>query len=278
MDWQVPLVRARFLRRYKRFLADFRGEDGNTITAHCPNTGSMQTCMETGAECLLTHEPKPHRKLDYTWQAIRMEDGWVGINTALANGLVAEAVEHQRLNVFTGYHVYGREPVVSSRHRLDLLLRAEGKPDCYVEVKNVTLSLAPGVMGFPDAVSRRGTAHLEMLMQLREQGHRAVLLFCVQRASARIVVPAAHIDGRYAASLALAEELGVEIRAMAARFRDQGINLEHPLPVQLNREGLPFGDIARRLSDVDHCMDSPPGVDGRFRQMVALPSSLRHAR
>ena len=168
MKWPGPLVHARLIKRYKRFLADFRLEDDTVITAHCANTGSMVTCLHEDALCRLTFHDDPKRKLAYSWQAIRMPDGWVGINTALPNRLVVEAITNGVISELRNYDRIETEKKYGERSRIDILLRADAQPDCYVEVKNVTLLLDEGLAGFPDAVTQRGTKHLNELMSIQQ--------------------------------------------------------------------------------------------------------------
>lgn len=229
------MIEARFIKRYKRFFADFELEDGRIVTAHCPNTGSMKTCMEAGAPSLLTFHDDPKRKLKYTWQAIRMPDGWVGINTNQANHLVAAALEAEILEFAEGYTHIQREKKVGEKSRIDFFLSGHAhRPDCWMEVKNVTLLLEDGIVGFPDAVTQRGTKHLNELAALHSESQRAILLFCVQRQSATRVVPAENFDPVYAETLRQVAQTGVEIYAYHADINPQtGVRLARALPVDL---------------------------------------------
>lgn len=233
MLWPGTVVEARFLRRYKRFLADFELSDGSSITAHCANTGSMVTCQLAGARCLLTHHPDPKRKLKYSWQAIQMPDGWVGINTALPNHLVQEAIENDCIAEIPAGNPIRREVKISDKSRIDLVVDHPAGP-VNVEVKNVTLELAPAVAGFPDAVTARGLKHLDELVHLKQLGQRAVLFFCVQRVSAERVLPADDFDPAYGKSLRSAHQKGVEVIAYRAQIDKLGIRLDCPLPVHLD--------------------------------------------
>ncbi|CAM2067760.1 DNA/RNA nuclease SfsA [Sulfidibacter corallicola] len=233
MKWPGPIVSARFLKRYKRFFADFETEDGRQLTAHCPNTGSMATCYLENAPCLLTHHDDPKRKLAYTWQAIEMPDGWTGINTNLANHLCREAIENGLVHQLGGYESIQREQKYGTNSRIDLLLNTSQGPSCYVEVKNVTLLLEPGVAAFPDAVTNRGTKHLHELTAILETGQRAVLFFCVQRDSVNEVRPAEAYDPEYARVLRNSVERGLEVFAYRAHFDSSGVSLDRELPVVL---------------------------------------------
>lgn len=234
MDWPGEVHEASFIRRYKRFFAEFHHADGTVITAHCPNTGSMATCYREAAPCLVTFHDDPKRKLAYSWQAIHMPDGWTGINTGLANRLVQEAIENGTITELQGYPTLKREQRYGENSRIDLLLRAPDRPDCYVEVKNVTLLLEPGLAGFPDAVTQRGTKHVRELAAQQRAGDRAVLFFCVQRASITRVTVAEQFDPEYAARLREAAAQGVEVLAYRAEFDARGVRLTTALPVDLS--------------------------------------------
>ena len=233
MKWPGTLIEAKFLKRYKRFLADFQLPNRQEITAHCANTGSMKTCMEEGAPSWLTHHDNPKRKLKYSWQGIQMPDGWVGINTALANKLVREAIENHVVTPLQGFETILAEQKYGTNSRIDFLLKGKGKPDCFVEVKNVTLLLEEGVAGFPDAVTDRGRKHIGELVEVCGAGHRGVLLFCVQRESAKEVRPAEVFDPLYAQALREAVGKGLEVYAYRAQFSKSEVVLTTPLPVVL---------------------------------------------
>lgn len=233
MNFSSPLHAGTLIRRYKRFLADVELDSGGTATAHCPNTGSMLGCAEAGSRVWLTHAPSPARKYGYGWELTEMADGTlVGINTHRSNGLVREAIENGRVGRLCGYEVIRPEAkygVESSR--IDLLLSAGGRPDCYVEVKNVTAAVTAGVALFPDAVSKRGTKHLREMMAMVAQGHRAVLVFCVQRGDVTEVRPADAIDPAYGRTLREALASGVEAMAWRANVTHEGIELATEIPV-----------------------------------------------
>ena len=241
MKWPGPLIEAVFLQRYKRFLADFRLADGRVVTAHCANTGSMATCMEPNAPSRLTFHDDPKRKLQYSWQTVLLSDGWVGINTSIANGLVKEGVTAGVIGELSGYDSIAAEQRYGEGSRIDLLLKGAGRRDCYVEVKNVTLLLEAGVAGFPDAVTQRGAKHLDALCGVIAKGCRAVLLYCVQRESARKIMPAEGYDPHYARTLRQAAKKGLEIYAYRADFQDTGIRLATRLPVYAGAVGQGAG-------------------------------------
>ena len=233
MKWPAPILEARLIKRYKRFFADFTLADGVQVTAHCPNTGSMVTCLAEDAPAWLTYHDNPKRKLKYSWQAVHMPDGWVGIHTGQANRLVEEAVRNGVIAELQGYDSLKSEQRYGERSRIDFLLESENRPSCYVEVKNVTLLLDDGIVGFPDAATSRGVKHILELERMVSEGKRAVLIYCVQRASAEKVAPADRFDPVYAGALRQAVANGLEVYAYRAELKPDAFFLNRSLPVLL---------------------------------------------
>lgn len=234
MHFASPLIPAILLRRYKRFLADVRLENGVTTTAHTANTGSMLGCAEPGSRVWLSRASNPDRKYPLSWEIVETTTKvLVGINTALPNRLVREAIEQGVATEFQGYRRIRQEVVFGAeRSRIDLLLeRDRDGARCYVEVKNVTASKDLGIALFPDAVSARGTKHLRELMGVVAQGHRGVLCFCVQRADVDEVRPFDALDPLYGTTLRLALTAGVEAVAYRADVTLSGISLRHSLRI-----------------------------------------------
>ena len=234
MLFSHPLIEGVLIRRYQRFLADVRLTDGRHVTAHTANTGSMLGCSEPGSRVWLSQATNPARKYPLSWEIVEVATGvLVGINTALPNRLVQEAIEGGVARELQGYDRLRGEVVYGAEHsRIDLLLERDGDDArCYVEVKNVTAVGDDGVAIFPDAVSARGTKHLRELMTVVAAGHRGVLCFCVQRGDAREVRPADAIDPLYGTTLRQAIAAGVEAIAYRAEISPTGICLRTPLPV-----------------------------------------------
>jgi len=232
MRFPAPLLEGRLLRRYQRFLADVDTAAG-MVTAHCPNTGSMQGCAEPGMRVWLSPATNPARKLAWTWELVEALPGVVvGMHTGRSNALVREAIEAGRVPELAGYATIRPEVKYGEGSRIDLLLTAPGRPDCYVEVKNVTAAVAGRIGYFPDAVTTRGTKHLREMSAMVAAGHRAVLVFCVQRGDVDCVRPADHIDPVYGRTLREALAAGVEVIALGATVSPAGIELERRLAVE----------------------------------------------
>lgn len=227
-----PLLEGRLLRRYKRFLADVRLEDGRELTVHCPNPGSMKTCSTPGSAVRISDSKNPKRKLPHTLEQVKSGRAWVCVNTALPNAIVASAVARGAIDALTGYPEQRREVSDGAGSRFDLHLAGAGPP-CWVEIKNTTLKEGREAR-FPDAVTARGTKHLEALMARVRAGERAVQLFTVSRADVSRFRPAWEIDPLYAETLARAADAGVEVFARAVRVRPAGLSLGAALPVALD--------------------------------------------
>ena len=228
------LLQGTLLRRYKRFLVDVRLRNNHLVTAHTPNTGSMAGCSDPGSMVFISRSSNPKRKLPYTLELVQANGGLVGINTLVPNRLFRLAAEANALEALGVYDTVKPEVKVSQRSRIDLKLTAQGRRDCYIEIKNVTLVNGDdGVARFPDAVTSRGARHLEELSNLVDAGHRAVILYAVQRGDARAVGPADDIDPFYGQTLRRVVGRGVE--ALAYRFVPgmDSIALGEQLPVAL---------------------------------------------
>ena len=207
-----PLMAGTLERRYKRFLADVRMTDGQTVTAHCPNSGSMRTCSQAGRPVYLSRSDNPRRKLAYTWELIEMPTSLVGVNTQVPNRLVQRSVEAAMIPELQLYGSVRREVQTAPGTRLDLCLTDPGRRDCYVEVKNCTL-VENGCASFPDARTVRGLKHLHELMRLVKSGARGVIFYLIQRMDAVQFRPADHIDPAYGQGLRDALAAGVEALA-----------------------------------------------------------------
>jgi len=225
-----PLVAGRLVRRYKRFLADIELEDGSLVTAHTPNTGSMQQCAVPGQQVLLSKSDNPKRKLAWSWELVRVNEHWVDINTHRANRVVEEALRENVLRCFQNYSVRPEFPFAESR--IDFMLEGENEK-VLLEVKNVTLCCQPGVACFPDAVTTRGQKHLRDLMLAKEQGWRAVIFFLIQRGDAQTFSPADEIDAEYGRLLREAVSCGVEALAYRTRVSPESSKVDQQIPIRL---------------------------------------------
>ncbi len=225
-----PLIKGKLVKRYKRFLADIELESGEVVTAHCPNSGSMKGCACPGSDAWISQSTNPKRKLKYTWELTRVDGTFIGINTLVPNRLVRASVENHLIPELSGYSRVRSEVKTSEHTRLDLMLEDDNGKRCFMEIKNCTL-VENGVARFPDAVTTRGQKHIQELVALAANGHRAVLFFLVQRTDAYAFTPAADIDPEYAEKLMQARLKGVEIIVRDVAF-DLDVN---PALIRLDR-------------------------------------------
>lgn len=239
MRFDPPLIPATLVRRYKRFLADVTLADGTTVTAHCPNPGSMMGLDAPGLPAWLSRSDDPKRKLAHTLEVLELPDGAVGIHTGRPNALVAEAIEAGVIAELAGYGSMRREVKYGTNSRVDLLL--EGHPDdprpAWVEVKNVHLRREtgphPSAAEFPDSVTKRGAKHLVDLAERVAAGDRAVMVFCVQRTDCDHFRVAGDIDPAYLEGLRAATAAGVEAVAYVCAVSPTAIAVEKPIPIVL---------------------------------------------
>jgi len=233
MKYSKPLQRVKLIQRYKRFLGDVEWPDGSQMTVHTANTGSMLGCSTAGNHIWIRDSENDKRKYRYSWEISETDDGnMIGVNTHLANKLVVEAIEQGTIKELSAYKTIRTEVPYGENSRIDILLQ-DGDSDCYVEVKNVTARDGKYAI-FPDAVTARGTKHLNELVTMVKAGHRAVMLFCIQRSDIELFRPAAEIDPLYARTLAYAIENGVEVLAYSVAISAEEITLTTAIAVKID--------------------------------------------
>lgn len=232
MHFEPALQPATLIKRYKRFLADVVTPDGTELTLHCANTGAMTGCATPGDTVWYSTSDNPKRKYAHSWELTETQQNhWICVNTMRANQLVREAIDAQRIPELSGYSKLTTEVKYGTENsRIDLMLQAENQPDCYIEVKSVTL-LQAGLGFFPDAVTLRGQKHLRELQSMAEQGQRAVLFFAVLHSGIESVSAAHHIDPRYSELLTQVQKKGVEVMCYGAALSAEGIRLTERLPL-----------------------------------------------
>lgn len=229
MKFHAPLVRGTLVQRYKRFMADVVLDTGETITAHCANSGAMAGLKAPGSVVWLSPAANPDRKLKYSWELIEADGDLVGINTSNPNHIVAEAIRAGAIAPLTGYGNLRQEVKYGRNSRIDILLEDPDRPLCYVEVKNVHLRRDGTLAEFPDAVTERGAKHLVELGDMVEAGHRAVMLYLVQRMDCDRFAIAADVDPAYDGGLRVARERGVEVLCYACRLSTEEITVDRAL-------------------------------------------------
>ena len=231
MRFATPLIPARLIRRYKRFLADVILPDGREVTAHCVNPGSMMGLAEPDSKVWLEPNDDPKKKLKFGWRLVDHESGhFTGVDTSLPNRLLKPALMAGQVPGLTGYDLVRPEVKYGENSRIDFLLTGGG-PDCYVEVKSVTLSRIAGLAEFPDSVTARGAKHLAELQNMADAGHRAVMLYLIQRTDCTAVTLAADLDPHYAAAFRAAT--GIDVIAMDCVISPEAVTLGKSVPFHI---------------------------------------------
>lgn len=213
------------LKRYKRFFADIQWQ-GQVITAHVPNTGSLQSCLFSGQKCYFSTSNDPNRTLKYTLEMVETPTGLVGVNTRWPNYLIGEAIKSNFLPHWVGE--VKPEAKISKETRLDFLLTQKNNHKHYIEVKNVSLKIGENA-AFPDAVTERGQKHLIELMELQKTGASAEIVFVIQRSDIKKFQAAEEIDPDYAKLLEKARLSGVQITPIMCKLTSSYIKLESVL-------------------------------------------------
>ncbi len=231
MLFDPPLVEGRLIARYKRFLFDAELEDGTLITGNCPNTGSMLGLTSPGSRIFMSVHDKHTRKYRHQFEMIEADGTLVGVNTGMPNRIAEEAILARMIPSLGDYPLLAREKRYGVNSRIDLLLSGEGLPTAYVEVKNVHFSRTPGLAEFPDTKTERGAKHLKELGDMAQAGHRAVMLYVIQRGDCSSFRICGDLDPAYAAAFDRAKARGVEAYALDCTVSQSQITAKSLIPV-----------------------------------------------
>jgi len=230
MQFEPPLRPATLIRRYKRFLADVILEDGSEVTAHVANPGAMTGLKDEGRRIWVQPATNPARKLKYSWIMVDLgNETMTGVDTSLPNKIVGEALRSGEVNALAAYSEIIAEQKYGENSRIDFLLRENGLPDAYVEVKSVTFSRTQKLAEFPDSATERGTKHLRELAQVAKTGQRAVMFYLIQRNDCSSFEIAADIDAAYSDAFKDARKAGVEVLVYDCELKPSHINLGQPI-------------------------------------------------
>lgn len=231
MRFERPLVAGRLIQRYKRFLFDAELADGSVITGSCPNTGSMQGLTTPGSPIYMSEHDSPTRKYRHMLEIVEADGTLVGINTGLPNRLAEEAIRTGLIPSLAPYIQTERERRYGRNSRIDLLLSGPGLPQAYVEVKNVHFIRRAGLAEFPDTKTARGAKHLEELGDMVQAGHRAVMLYLIQREDCAAFALSEDLDPLYGRAYRRARARGVEAYAVKCRINPQEIAPIQAIPI-----------------------------------------------
>jgi len=219
------LIHGKLIKRYKRFLADIILENGEIITAHVPNSGAMTSCIKENCDVWVTFHDDVKRKLKYTLELTKMGENLICTNTGVANKIAIEAIKNGTIKELQGYSSLKPEQKYGQNSRIDILLENENKK-CYVEVKSVSLRV-DNSLAFPDAVTSRGRKHLKELEDMVKQGHRAVMLYVIQRDDDLPFRLACEIDKKYCEAFDEVTKNGVEVLVYQSKINLEEIKISN---------------------------------------------------
>lgn len=229
MLFKSPLISGILIKRYKRFLADIKLDDGTELTVHCANPGAMMGITIPGSKVLLSKSDNPKRKLPLTWEMVEIDGVWIGVNTSNPNAIVYQALLNNQILALSGYKNIQPEVKYGKNSRIDFLLTDGPTQMCLVEVKNVHLIRSENIAEFPDCVTARGAKHQQELLEQVQNGVRCVVLYVVQRGDAEFFKVANDLDKVYGQAALQAYKCGVEMLAYSCDMSNQGINLKQQL-------------------------------------------------
>lgn len=232
MKFQSALIGGTLIKRYNRFLVNISLDSGENITAHCPNSGSLLGITLPGTRVWVEHDPKPNRKLSYTWHLAETDGTLVGINTQWPNHLLEEALQNRHVGPLSHYVSWKREVKYGAHTRFDFCLYGDEPAPCYLEVKSIHMKRR-GRAEFPDSVTERGAKHLRELSQLAQTGAKCMLFYVIQRDDCQRIGLAEDIDPAYATAAQYAQDAGVEFLAYDCAIDFEGIRLRNPIPFGL---------------------------------------------
>ena len=227
MNFENKLLSGLFIKRYKRFFVDVRLKN-KTVVAHCPNTGSMMGLLKEGNRVWLTKTNNPKRKLKYTLQIIEDKGKKVGVNTHLTNKIVLEALKNNLIKELNKDFKIKAEVKFGENTRFDFLITRKNYK-AFIEVKNVTLSRNSGIAEFPDAITSRGTKHINELLKASRKGYKIFIVYVIQRDDCKNFVIADDIDAKYSNLLSKAVKKKLNIICYDCKFSLKGIKLNNKI-------------------------------------------------
>ena len=229
MEFTKSLIKGKLIKRYKRFFADIKLKD-KIVTAHCPNTGSMQGLLTEGNEVYLLPNDNPKRKLKYGLEIIKTKKNLVGVNTHMANKIVHHGLENNLIAELKNNSLIKSEVFFNKETRFDFLLERK-KQKYFVEVKNVTLFRDNHTAEFPDAITSRGSKHLLTLIDAIKKGYKTYLLFLVQIQNMKYFKIAKDIDEQYYRNYLIAKKAGVNFLAYRCEITSKKIFIDKKLKI-----------------------------------------------
>lgn len=232
MKFPTKLIGGKLVRRYRRFLVDVQLDDGPLVTAHCPNSGSMVGCSEPGRPVLLSESKDPHRRNAYTWELIKIDSAWVGVNVATPRKIIAESLYAKHIPSLKHYNEILLDAEYGRGNKVDIMMHGNDR-NVFMNVHHVAW-VDHGVAKFPETSNARARKGLQELTEIAAQGHKAVELYFIQRGDCNSFSPAVNVDAEFARIFKAAQKEGVEILAYRAAITPEEISLGVPIPCALD--------------------------------------------
>ena len=229
MEFTKSLIKGKLIKRYKRFFVDAK-INKETVTAHCPNTGSMKGLLDEGNDVYLLKHDDPKRKLKFGLEIIKAQKNLVGVNTHMANKIVNHGLKNNLIKELKNSDSIKPEVFFNKETRFDFLIE-KNKQKIFLEVKNVTLFRDKKTAEFPDAVTSRGSKHLLTLIDAIKKGYKAYLLFLVQIQNMENFKIASDIDIDYYKNYLTAKKAGVNFLAYRCKISTKEIYIEKKLKI-----------------------------------------------
>ena len=229
MEFSKSLIKGKLIKRYKRFFVDVK-LNNETVTAHCPNTGSMRGLLDVDNDVYLLKHDNPKRKLKYSLEIIKAHQNLVGVNTHMANKIVNHALKNNLIKELRDQDNIKAEVFFNKETRFDFLLEKK-REKSFIEVKNVTLFRDKKTAEFPDAVTDRGSKHLLTLIDAIKKGYKAYLIFLVQIQNMENFKVAKDIDNKYYENYLIAKKAGVNFLAYRCKIDKKKIIIEKKLKI-----------------------------------------------
>ena len=229
MKFTKSLIKGKLIKRYKRFFLDVK-LNKEIVTAHCPNTGSMQGLLDEGNDVYLLPNNDPKRKLKYGLEIIKSRKNLVGVNTHMANKIVHHGLKNNLIKELKNSKIIKPEVFFNKETRFDFFVE-KNKQKIFVEVKNVTLFRDNKIAEFPDAITSRGSKHLLTLIDAIKKGYKAYLLFLVQIQNMEYFKIAKDIDNEYYNNFLIAKKAGVKFLAYRCKISRERIYVEKKITI-----------------------------------------------
>jgi len=230
MKFDTPLIKTKFIKRYKRFFADV-SLNKEILTAHCPNSGSMMGLLNEGSNAWVSESKNTERKLKYTLEVLEDQKQMVGVNTHSANKIIEEALINKRIKELENYDQVQREMKYNDNTRFDFLV-SNKREQAFIEVKNVTLKREKDYAEFPDAPTTRGQKHLLELIDSKKKEYQAYLIFLVQREDCKFFKISKDIDKKYYENFIQAKKKGVKFLCYSSKVTDKEIILNKKIEIK----------------------------------------------